>query len=285
MRKIIFLQSKLPENEVELRQLLERWKMYGDLLAQQKVNSAIWVFTPHRLSDFATDLLGQGLIRQFQVIEGKKSTILRFIALRKQIKSEEIRTALICGDNQESLLMALALKISLGPLIGIQIQIHGNTYSFGVNRGIKGILRVFLSRVGFIAADSIRVVSKFQIEEIEKLSGGATKKFVLAPIPIDFSRVALTSMPVRFEVAFIGRLHLERGISELIQLVKMLKIRRPETTIVLVGDGSLRNKVKNELSRWLDDSTISVPGFYSAEQIREVYATSRILVLLYAKQH
>jgi len=278
MRKVIFVQSKLPDNPRSLLQIAERWNSYGKSLQKQGGPDGILIFTPTPLNEIAKSILDSKCVEQFPSVGKEISAVLRFNALIKQIKAEKLRCTLVCGDNQQSLLIALAIKLCLRSLVRIQIQFHGDTYSFRSNKGFKGFIRVCLSRLGIFTADSIRIVSGFQAEEIRKLSKRAEDKFVLAPIPIDFSRVATSSTRKSFDVAFVGRLHSERGIVDLIRIIRLLKIQRPHTTVTIVGEGSLKSEIQSELSNWIQDSTISMPGFLVEDQIRDIYASTKVLI-------
>lgn len=278
MRRIIFLQSKLPDDVRALRQIADRWNYYGESIQKYDNQARIWVVTPRPLNATAKEILLSKFVGQVSSVELNKSILSRINALRRQIKAEKMRLTLVCGDNQQSLLFALALKFSVKSLVRIQIQFHGDTYSFSSNKGLQGFLRVCLSRLGIMTADSIRIVSRFQAEEIRQISKSAGDKFVLAPVPIDFLRVATSSERIRFDVAFIGRFHSERGISDLIKILKLLKSQRPSTTVVLVGEGPLKNEIGRELISWLTDSTISMPGFLSGDEVLEIYGSSRVLI-------
>ncbi len=278
MNKVIFLQSKLPRDIPTLRQISNRWESYGEVLQKQGSTEAISIFTPYPLNETSRSILVSKLINQFQSVEKHTFFFTRFNTLQKRIKAEKIGTTLVCGDNQQSLLLALALKIKLKLLIRIQIQFHGDTYSFKFNKGVRGFLRVCLSRLGIVFADSIRIVSQFQADEIRSLYKAAGEKFVLAPIPIDFSKVATFSRDVQYEIAFVGRLHSERGISDLIKVIRLLKDQRPSTTVVIVGEGSLKRKIKKKFEKWMQDSTITILGFLSPDKIQEIYASTKVLV-------
>jgi glycosyltransferase involved in cell wall biosynthesis len=81
-----------------------------------------------------------------------------------------------------------------------------------------------------------------------------------------------------YDIAFIGRLHTERGITELIEIINLIKNRRPSTTIVIVGDGPLKGEIEVELNKWLEDSSISMRGFLPADEILDIYASTKILI-------
>jgi glycosyltransferase involved in cell wall biosynthesis len=278
MNRVVFLQSKLPDDIRALHQIANRWNSYSEVLQKQGSGEALWIFTPYPLNELSRNILVSKFIGQFQSVEKYTSVFARFNALRKSIEAEKIGVTLVCGDNQQSLLLALALKAKLKSVVRIQIQFHGDTYSFKRNTGAQGLLRVSLSRLGIAFADSIRIVSQFQADEIGQISKTAGERFVLAPIPIDFSKVATTSSDVRYELAFVGRLHSERGIGDLIEIIKSLKNKRPSTSVVIVGEGSLKSVIKQKFENWIEDSTITMPGFLSPDEIRDIYASTKVLV-------
>jgi glycosyltransferase involved in cell wall biosynthesis len=218
------------------------------------------------------------MIRPFSRVEIHSGRIRRLYELVQEIKYEKGPVTVVCGDNQQSLIVGLFLKYHFKNLIRIQIQFHGDTYSWISAKSLQGVVRVLLSRLGIVFADSIRLVSIFQFREVGEISNFANSKFVLAPIPIDFSRVAKSPMVVKFDVVSIGRLHSERGVSEFLEIVKMLKNVTPGIRIAVVGDGPLRKRVEGELSKWLVDSTVTMTGFLTASEIYKVYASSKILL-------
>jgi len=214
----------------------------------------------------------------FPLVERSASFIIRLKALHREISGSKEKVTLVCGDIQQSFLIALILRMVCGNMLHIQIQFHGDTYTYRSASGIKGIARVSLSRLGIRCADSIRIVSKFQSDEIVQISPSSKMKLVIAPIPIDFSRVARVSTAIRFDVAFIGRLHSERGILELIEIIRRLLTEKLGIKVVIVGDGPLRKKIESDLAPWVSNSTISILGFLSGVEIQNIYASTKLLI-------
>ena len=278
MKKIIFIQSKLPINYETFRQVTLRWEKYGEILQSQDGSGDIWLFTASPRNENLKHLSEISHIKHFTSVESESSVFKRLHALQKEIMTCGTRATLVCGDNQQSLLVGLYLKLRLGSLVGVQIQFHGDTYSFSVNRGLKGFVRVLLSRLGIVFADSIRIVSKFQEKEIKSIWQNASNKFVLAPIPIELSKIAKFHSSNKYDLAFIGRLHSERGINELIEIIKKLKSIRPATSIAIAGDGPLREYIADELSKWVDDSSVSLLGFLDDSGITNLYSETKVLV-------
>lgn len=278
MKKIVFIQFKMPLESKAFQQVALRWEKYGEILQNQDGVGDVWLFTPHLHSENLKRLSESRHIKQFTSVESEHNLFNRLRALEVEIKKSGSRATLVCGDNQQSLLLGLFLKLKLRSLVGIQIQFHGDTYSFSVNRGLKGFFRVLLSRIGIIFADSIRIVSKFQENEIKSIWQKASNKFVLAPIPIEISKIAKFHSSNKYDLVFIGRLHSERGIDELVELIKNLKSIRPTTSIAIAGDGPLRTYIAEELSKWIDDSSVSLMGFLDGPRITNLYSETKVLV-------
>lgn len=278
MRKIVFVQLKLPSEDKVLRQIAFRWEKYGQTIQNQGGLGEVWIFTTSSRGERLKGLTDFRFIKQFTSIESKSNLFNRYLALQMKIKQGDSRVTLVCGDNQQSLLMALFLKLRLRSKVGVQIQFHGDTYSFSVNRGLKGFFRALLSRVGIVFADSIRIVSKFQEKDITAIWHKASDKFVLAPIPIEESKIASSQSSDKYDLVFIGRLHGERGINELIEIIKALKSVRPETSIAIAGNGPLQKLVAEELAMWIEDSSVSLLGFLDDYEITNLYSETKVLV-------
>ena len=278
MRELIFLQAKFPESNLELSNLFARWNQYGEIVRQCSADTTIWLFS----ADFQQSQRAQKLKTQnitfFKSVEKNKNTICRVFALMREIQKSSSQFTLVCGDNQKSLLIGLYLKMFIRSKVRVQIQFHGDTYTFRFNRGLRGILRVALSRIGIIFSDSIRIVSEFQSEEIASFAPKSHQKFVLAAIPIDYSRIANPLNNKKIDLAFIGRLHQERGIIELIKVLKLTKEASPEIKIVIAGDGPMRPHIQQQLAFWIEKGDVSMRGYLSGEQIRALYSETKVLI-------
>jgi glycosyltransferase involved in cell wall biosynthesis len=278
VRRTIFLQNKFPEDNLELLSLFERWNKYGEILQEYSNDSGIWLFS----ADFQQSKQAQQLkaqnIKFFKSVEGNKNALRRVFALMREIQQSHSKFTLVCGDNQKSLLIAIYLKLFTGSKVRVQTQFHGNTYAFRFNKGPRGILRVCLSRIGITFSDSIRIVSKFQMEEIISIASKSHQKFVLAPIPIDYSRIAIPLNSKTIDLAFIGRLHQERGIVELIEIIKLVKDLFSEIKIVIAGEGPMRPQIEEQLSCWIEKGDVIMRGYLSGEQILDLYSETKVLI-------
>ena len=275
MRKVIFLHDKFPQNKPELLSLFSRWNKYGEAVHKNSSDDGIWLFTP---SSQRGEIFEEKFIKFFDSVEDNKKVLGRILALTQEIRQNSSKFTLVCGDTQKSLMIGIYLRFLFRSKVRIQTQFHGDIYSFRFNQGLKGTLRAFLSRLGIITSYSIRIVSKFQMDEIGAFAPKSKNKFVLAPIPIDNSRIAIPNKSRNTDLAFIGRLHQERGISELICIIESIKKALPETRVAIAGDGPLHKQIQKELSRWIKQGDIKLLGYLNPEQILNVYADAKILI-------
>ena len=275
MRKVIFLHNKFPSNKHELINLLSRWNKYGESVHKYSGEDGIWLFTPISQRGKIDE---EKFLKFFDSVEVNEKNLGRILALTREIRKSSSNFTLVCGDTQKSLMIGIYLRLMLGSKVRIQTQFHGDIYSFRFNQGLKGTLRTLFSRLGIIASYSIRIVSKFQMDEIVVFAPKSKNKFVLAPIPIDNSRIAIPYKSKNTDLAFIGRLHQERGISELICIIELVKKALPETKVAIAGDGPLRKQIQKKLSRWIEQGDVKLLGYLNPEQILNLYADTTILI-------
>lgn len=278
MRQVIFIQSKFPENQLELISLFERWDGYGRIVHEKSGGSRIWLFSSKRsIGQSEAEKISQ-FISRFASVELRSKTYSRVIALSREIRKSQASFTLVCGDNQKSLLIGVYLKLKFRSKARLQIQFHGDTYSFKFNSGFHGLLRVCFSRLAILFSDSIRIVSQFQKEEIITFAPKSREKFVLAPIPIDYSRIATPFSEKSIDLAFIGRLHAERGISDLIKIIREVKVVRPTIKIVVAGDGPLRKEIEKQFLIWIESGELVMPGYLHGEQMLDLHAKTKVLL-------
>ena len=274
MRKVIFLHSKFPENSSEFEVLLGRWNEYGKLVSESNGDKGIQLFSISKVFSLQKWFFLYSL-------EGKyltKRLLPRSIALSRVISSDDFKFTVVSGDNQMCLLFGLLLKLRFGERVRLQVQLHGNTYEYSANKSFVEVMRVFLSRIALRYADTVRIVSNFQEKEIKKITSRSNLNFVVAPIPINLGKIVRQRQEQIIDVVTVGRLQAERGIKEMVEIIKTLKARKPSLRIKIVGDGPKRSWIENELKLVSQDDSVSLTGYLSEDLLREVYAQSKVLL-------
>lgn len=278
MDQIIFIQTKFPSDFKAFQSLASRWNGYGELVQKEYGGVGIELFTTYPMTNIEEDLFQPNYIRKLPVEMFRENSLGRILAFGRYVKTSNKSVCLVCGDNQQSLLIAMFVKVRFRSRTRIHIQFHGDTYSFSVNKGIRGFVRACLSRIGIYLADSIRIVSEFQKEEISAISKSANSKLVLSPIPIDVSRISRNSVEKNVDLAFVGRLHPERGVTELIQIVQALLVKNPKLSVLIAGDGPLRPKLECELRQFIEKGSVRLTGFLDNNEILNLFGSTKALV-------
>jgi glycosyltransferase involved in cell wall biosynthesis len=122
-------------------------------------------------------------------------------------------------------------------------------------------------------------VSEFQELEIRKLAPNSRAKFIVSPIPIDYSKIPSPGeFNELYDVALIGRLQVERGINEAVSVIKQLVKLRPSVKIAIVGDGPEVEFVKEELQVEVSAGNVFLTGPLFGGAIRRIFAQSKVLL-------
>ncbi len=235
MRNVVFFSSNISRVATNQDDLLSRFQGYA-----QKAEKVL-------RSNFECVHLLIGGVYQINRIESmnniKIAVLSRFIpaqyiALRIYLKSLKGQTTLISGDNHLSLLICLLVKCRNSD-IRLQISIHTSVCALlnSANIAEKLKLKFLLLNIRFI--DSIRVVSNSDLENLQKVIPYYKGEIFVAPVPIEIPKTALDRKLSNI-VAMVGRLHSERGIEECPAIFKELRVVRPESKIMLIGDGPER---------------------------------------------
>jgi glycosyltransferase involved in cell wall biosynthesis len=186
-------------------------------------------------------------------------------------------STIIAGDPWKGFVVAHLLRKYIFKNSKLQIQIHGKIFAKPKMLSPKEILKFFLVKKSIREADSIRVVSNFQIEEI--LKGTKTNaKFVCAPIPIDFRKIPNDSYAFRQGIGFVGRIHEERGLELFASIVSELSRQKVRIPIFVIGDGPRKKRLIEVLTKegCIDD--VKFLGRLSGPDLKTQYSRMKILL-------
>lgn len=273
MRGVLFIQSKFPTSNLELEALLGRWEAYACKLEEIYGITSICVVAPFKkIEDSAK-------YPHLSFLCKSKSTLKNISSLIRLLKSTEGSFTLVCGDNQLSLFVSVISRHLFGEKVLIQCQFHGDVYISLSNPGLRGLARVTSSRFAFNQADSIRIVSEYQETEIRSISPKIKAEFIVSPIPIDFSKIPKQrATEMIYDVAVVGRLHAERGIDQVILIIKEILNLANKTRVVFVGEGKYSDSIYRELAKEIEFGSVVLLGALTGEMLRDVYASAKVLL-------
>jgi len=240
-RTPIFIQAGLGKNAQSTEELCARWDLYGKTLNALTGGelSKIIIFLP--LSNNSRELRNFPNLELHFTPDSSIGRLLLLLKVQRRIKTlKPGLVTLIAGDLYISPFMARILKLFSEKFVKIQVQFHGASYK-NYAPGFRTRLKYFLLKISVSSSDSIRIVSSFQKYEIQSIFGLNSKEFVVSPIPISLTRVPTSRAPHQgLTFLVLGRLHAERGINKIIELIEMLTTEKFECTFHIVGDGPLR---------------------------------------------
>ncbi len=192
-------------------------------------------------------------------------------------RSEIYSRTLIVGDPVYGFLSGLLLKVTRSRNSKLQLQFHGDVYSKNSIHDFKGFVRFFIVRVSLKLANSVRVVSNFQIPELRALVRNSTQ-FIVAPIPLNYQKIPVDSRTNRSGLGIIGRLHPERGTREFLSIVQELRSRRVFDPVYVIGDGKDKKFMIAELKKLDLLNEIYFLGNLGTDELRDKYSKLKVIL-------
>jgi glycosyltransferase involved in cell wall biosynthesis len=240
MRKVVFFHNNLSRIATDPRDLLSRFHNY-----LQAAKDYL------RDPDLELNLLVGGIdsnIRfdAIKVVRLSRSLLSQYLALRSALYRPGQQVTLIAGDNHLSLLICLFAKAHKTN-IRLQISIHTSVSALLNPSNVSGKLKLKFILLSVRFVDNIRVVSDSDLENLRKAIPYFNGQIFVAPVPIEIPKAALHRKPSHV-VGMVGRLHSERGIAECPSIFEELRVARPKSGILLIGDGAQRAWLEKQLS-------------------------------------
>lgn len=279
-RTPIFVQAGMGKNAQGIGDLLSRWNLYGQILQRQTNNMVqkLIVFMPLPKEEVFLDQYKNLEINFFRDSALGRFTL--FFKIFRRIKSLPKNFAtLIAGDNYFSPIICWSVKFLFPSSTRVQIQFHGAIYQKDSKGGFLSFLKHFFVRFSIFCSDSIRIVSNFQQYDIEKFKGTRNKDFVVSPIPISLAKLPSERIShTGLTVLVLGRLHSERGIDKLIDLIGLLNAKNIDCTFYVVGDGPLKNLLEPYSKDLNNPTKVELHGWKNESEVNSFLAQSDLLV-------
>jgi glycosyltransferase involved in cell wall biosynthesis len=274
----VFFNTRLPHRLEDRVRLFGRWENYGLVLRIQNSNDSKGIVVPVIPFHMPEN---PNLFPNLHFIptQGDSFPALRLLKLISRLvtSGHDHRYVLVVGISPIDMMAGIFLKFFLRRRLVLQGQFHGDVYRFSKKVSYKDFFRTLVSRLLIKCSDSIRVVSEFQVEEISLISGKNVAAFVVAPIPIDPTMIA--SPPVEKNkklIAVVGRLHPERGVQEIIDVLSQLCANGIDLEVEIAGDGPLKSDIEklvnlfpNQITHW---------GYRDSKFLSELYGRASILL-------
>lgn len=172
---------------------------------------------------------------------------------------------LVAGDPLLSSILALRVRYLLRRRfsgdVRLQVQVHFELKTVQKCYKNRLSIRYFLTKISLKAADQLRFVDSSQAQEfIEKFQ--LKKDFVVIPVPLNISDYFSPQQRLNApnSIAFIGRIHQERGLSEFLEISRIILAYSPDTEILVYGDGPERERFLSQLKSINERSNVREKG-------------------------
>jgi len=187
---------------------------------------------------------------------------------------------LVASDPWESYWSAYFLNKFLNKKIPIQIQVHGDIADPKWQRiNFRNRIRYSFAKLSLPKASSVRVVTKYQAENLINTFGTKKERIVVVPVPIT---VASKSVALKSErpktIGLIGRIHQDRGIWEFIRLIRILNSSSKDFKVIVIGDGLSKDKFLLKLSSVISKNKIIYLGQLPESELRKAWKKIGVLV-------
>jgi len=220
----------------------------------------------------------------FEIIKISKPTYNSYkFAKRayKYLESNKISVKLlVVGDPWESYWSAYFLNKFMNKKIPIQIQVHGDIADLKWRRiNSRNRIRYSLAKLSLPKASSVRAVTKYQAENLMISFGIKRGKLVVVPVPINVIGRSADSKSERPKtIGLIGRIHQDRGIWELIKLVRILNISSKDFKVVVIGDGPSKDEFLHKLESVIPKNRIIYLGQLPESELHKAWKKIGVLV-------
>ncbi len=202
-------------------------------------------------------------------LDGKlnRNKILEQIKLIS-LQSHSQAAIIVAGDPLISGFLAIRVKQKLvkktNLLVKCQVQVHFELNSILFPRTPKSILKYLLTKYALRNADQLRFVDSDQ-RDIFAQKFGLTNPSVVIPVPLNISaayKVAERTQTPK-SIAFVGRLHNERGLQEFLRIAEVISENSPGLKVLIYGDGPEKGNLESLRDRNSSRLELVLKGSYA----------------------
>jgi glycosyltransferase involved in cell wall biosynthesis len=129
--------------------------------------------------------------------------------------------------------------------------------------------------------DGVITTNKLTQKIVKSLNLIEDSKVLYCPYGVE-SNVNHTSIhkPQTLRIAWVGRFeNQQKRILDLYDILMYLEDQNIPFILSIAGDGPLKNKIQNDLKKWIEAGTVNVVGFLRKDQLMSFYASNDILLI------
>ena len=276
----VIVSSKLLKSAENPIDLLHRFNLYGQALAKASDGKSSFLTI---LTSFPEVIANSFEIADYPWlrIHNTKTRSWNFVgfAIRSLLflrKSHIRPIILVAADLYFSFLATSLLRAFVRKEVRIQVSVHGRLDNPTDLKFFSILRKLYLAEV-FRKSDSIRCVSVHSLAELEKSFGVLKNRTFISPIPLRELELIVQTEKKKV-VAFLGRMHHERGVFEWVSIIRNLCLIRQDFSILLIGDGPLRYDVEKKLSTIDSQIELTSVGRVSSLEVEKLLSGVKVLL-------
>jgi glycosyltransferase involved in cell wall biosynthesis len=269
---------------------LKRQNIYADELA--KHNNSIFNFELHIFTRSDVDLSSINTKTLFiHSVRSKKFGLIGFCRkVKATIMEDNLDVRLmIAGDPWLPAMSGKILQLILKhgektthlQDVQLQIQIHADIfhkrwkYSTLINW-----IKFQVSVITLNFADGIRVVNEQSYEYLRYKFRSKKLRIVESPVPLnlDLDSIENRVEPRRETIAFVGRVHLDRGIKDFVRIAEIILNAHSKTQVLIVGGGKHLAKLEKSLDRKSWRHNVQLVGELDKTAIKGIWNNIGVLI-------
>ena len=280
MTSVLFINPDLHRSSEGILSLVARFNLYGKAIQENPNHRSSKIVLLAGITKQEFQLVNDLNLESLKVIRiGNPSNFPLLFAMkaRKLILREKIRSKIIVSsDLYFGFLASYLISKLLNQKQFIQISIHGNVLRQDEFLLVRMARKIYLSFV-IRNSHSIRYVSDFLYKEVSAIFPVSDKNNFIAPIPIE---VGSQKNHVKKEkvLAFVGRLHSERGVKEWAEIALKLLGGRSDFRIKIIGDGPLLEEMNFSLMNKFEKDQVDFLGRLDRNRMNSEWNAVKVLL-------
>lgn len=262
----IFINPNLESSAEDRGDLLARFNQYGEIL-QARTHGRVqklFMFTgSQRIEENLEKYPNLELIQVGNHTRNFLSFGIR-IALKFR-KMKLLPGILISADLYFAFCATLVVYFLTKPSQGIQISFHGS-FSNSLDGRLKAQIRKRYMKFVIRKASSVRVVSPQLLQELNSSFNLSEKEIFVASVPVSLPPLNPTVSRPKI-IAFVGRIHHERGLEQWVSMIKQLNLIREDFSCLVIGDGEGAKNFQHKLLEVLPRERLKFAGKLSRIEV------------------
>ena len=272
MKKEVFYHFWKPERiATPIPELLFRLNLYAEAYTKKSRGNTLNVLIKDKdLSHVSHPNTYTGI--NFVVVHYARNNVVNLFRMQKRIRHICPTPSLfIPNDPYRSFALMFLLKAFFFNGVKIQLQLHGT-----IPRGFALSLRTQAMRSAAVCAillsHSIRTVSESDFKRLSSFQILKKKEIFYAPVPVSlpYKFKGFSNTRIQKNIIFLGRIHEERGIDMLIEVVKACNFSNSNHVFHIVGDGPRLTDLKHKLETQTSDGSCVFYGEIHGEGLINV---------------